>query len=69
MVVTLGQQYNVGVKRVVIIVYDNNDAIEPYKNRCPCMAINASVQYNDGAFYHRGRTRLNAMERFCLCSL
>ena len=42
------------------------------------MAIYVSVQYNGGllpdiilltqCYYHRG-TRLNAMERFCLCSL
>ena len=42
------------------------------------MAINVSVHYNDGLllsimlwthdYYHRG-TRLNAMRRFCLCSL
>ena len=46
--------------------------------RCPCMAINASVQYNGGLlpdiilltlyYYHR-RIRLNAMKMFCLCSL
>ena len=45
---------------------------------CPCMAINVSVHYNDGflpdiilltlGYYHRG-TRLNAMKRFCICSL
>ena len=45
---------------------------------CPCMAINVSVQYNGGllpdiilltqCYYHRG-TRLNAMKRFCICSL
>ena len=45
---------------------------------CPCMAINVGVQYNGGllldiilltqCYYHRG-TRLNAMKRFCLCSL
>ena len=44
----------------------------------PCMTINVSVQYNGGflpnimmltqCYYHRG-TRLNAMKRFCLCSL
>ena len=44
----------------------------------PCMAINASVQYNGGllpdiilltqCYYHRG-TRLNAMKMFCICSL
>ena len=42
------------------------------------MAINVSVQFNDGllpdimlltqCYYHWG-TRLNAMKRFCLCSL
>ena len=42
------------------------------------MAINVSVQYNGGLLpdiilltqchYHR-RTRVNAMKRFCLCSL
>ena len=42
------------------------------------MAINVSVQYNGGflpdiilltqGYYHRG-THLNAMKRFCLCSL
>ena len=42
------------------------------------MAINVSVQYNGGllpdiilltqCYYHRG-TRLNAMKRFCICSL
>ena len=48
---------------------------------CPCMAFNnVSVQHNGGLLpdiilliqcdYHRGRTRLNAMKRFCLfCSL
>ena len=46
---------------------------------CPCMAINVSVQYNSGllpdiillltqSYFHRG-TRLNAMKRFCICSL
>ena len=45
---------------------------------CPCMAINVSVQYNGGllpdiilltqCYYHR-ETGLNAMERFCICSL
>ena len=42
------------------------------------MVINISVQYNGGflpditlltqGYYHRG-TRLNAMKRFCICSL
>ena len=46
---------------------------------CPCMAIDVSVQYNGGllpgimlltqqCYYHRG-THLNAMKRFCVCSL
>ena len=45
---------------------------------CPCKAINVSVQYNGAllpdiilltqCYYHR-RTRLNAMKRFCICSL
>ena len=45
---------------------------------CTCMAINVSVQYNGGllpdiilltqCYFHRG-TRLNAMKRFCICSL
>ena len=45
---------------------------------CPCMAINVNVQYNGGflpdiilwtqSYLHRG-TCLNAMERFCICSL
>ena len=45
---------------------------------CPCLAIYLSVQYNVGIvpdmilltqwYYHRG-TRLNAMKRFCICSL
>ena len=46
---------------------------------CPCMAINASVQFNDGGllpdiilltqcYFHRG-TRLYAMKSFCICSL
>ena len=45
---------------------------------CPYMAINVSVQYNGGllpniilltqCYFHRG-TRLNAMERFGICSL
>ena len=44
----------------------------------PCMVINVSVQYNGGllpdiklltqGYYHQG-THLNAMKRFCLCSL
>ena len=42
------------------------------------MAINLGVQYNGGFLpdmilltqcYHHWRTRLNAMKRFCLCSL
>ena len=42
------------------------------------MAINVSVQFNDEllpgiillpqCYYHRG-TRINAMKRFCICSL
>ena len=47
---------------------------------CPCVAINVSVQYNGGllpdimlltqCYYHNNRgTRLNAMKRFCICSL
>ena len=42
------------------------------------MAINVSLQYNGGlipgiilltqCYFHRG-TRLNAMKRFCICSL
>ena len=46
---------------------------------CPCMAINVSVQYNGVLlpdiilltlcdYVHWG-TRLNAVKRFCLCSL
>ena len=45
---------------------------------CPCMAIDVSVQYNDGllpdiimltqSYYHRG-THLNVMKRFCIRSL
>ena len=45
---------------------------------CPCMAINVNVQYNGGllldiilltqCYFQRG-TRLNAMKRFCICSL
>ena len=47
--------------------------------RCPYVAINVSVQYNDGLLsdiilwtqchYHNRRIRLNAVKRFCLCSL
>ena len=42
------------------------------------MAINASVQYNGGLLpdmilltqgYYDRRTRLNAMKKFCICSL
>ena len=43
-----------------------------------CMTINISVKYNGGllpdiilltqGYYHRG-TRLNTMNRFCICSL
>ena len=46
---------------------------------CPCMAINVSVQYNGGllpdiilltqCYYHNRGTRLNAIKRFCICSL
>ena len=45
---------------------------------CPCMAINVSVQHNGGFLpgiilltqcYHHWGTRLNAMKRFCICSL
>ena len=46
---------------------------------CPCMAINVRVQYNGGLlpdiillltqWYHHRGTRLNAMKRFCICSL
>ena len=45
---------------------------------CMCMLINVSVQYNGvllldiilltQCYVHRG-TRLNAMKRFCICSL
>ena len=45
---------------------------------CLCMAINVNVHYNGGllpdiilltqCYFHRG-TRLNAMKRFCICSL
>ena len=45
---------------------------------CPCMAINVNVQYNGGflpdiilwtqCYLHRG-TCLNAIKRFCICSL
>ena len=46
---------------------------------CPCMlAISVSMHYNDGllpdirlliqCYLHRG-TRLNAMKKFCICSL
>ena len=45
---------------------------------CPYMAINVNVQYNGGflpdiilltqCYLHRG-TCLNAMKRFCICSL
>ena len=45
---------------------------------CPCMAINVSVPYHGGllsdiilltqCYFHRG-TCLNAMKRFCICSL
>ena len=45
---------------------------------CPCMAINVGVQYNGGLppdiillaqyYYHR-ETQLNAIKRFCICSL
>ena len=45
---------------------------------CPCMAINVNVEYNGGflpdiilwtqCYLHRG-TCLNAMKRFCICSL
>ena len=48
-------------------------------NIFPCMAINVSVQYDSGflpgiilltqCYYHHRGTRLNVMERFCLCSL
>ena len=45
---------------------------------CPCMAIDVRVQYNGGLlpdiilltqWYHHRGTRLNAMKRFCICSL
>ena len=45
---------------------------------CPRMAINVRVQYNGGLLpdiilltqcYYHGGTRLNAMKRFCICSL
>ena len=45
---------------------------------CHCMAINVSIQYNGGllpdiilstqCYLYRG-TRLNAMKKFCICSL
>ena len=45
---------------------------------CPYMVINVNVQYNGGllpdiilstqCYFHRG-TRLNAMKRFCICSV
>ena len=46
---------------------------------CPCIAINVrGVQYDGGLLpdiilltqcYYHGGTRLNAMKRFCICSL
>ena len=45
---------------------------------CPCMAINVSVQYNRGLlpdiillaqYYYNRETQLNAIKRFCICSL
>ena len=45
----------------------------------PCMAINVSVQYNEGllpdiilltqCYYYRGTRLLDVMKRFCICSL
>ena len=65
MVVTLGQQYNVGEKPTVIYLHT-------------CMEISVSVQYHGGIFpdiipltlcYYQRGTRLNAMEEFFLvCS-
>ena len=45
---------------------------------CPCMAINVGVQYNGGPLhdiilltqcYDHSGTRLNAITKFCICSL
>ena len=45
---------------------------------CPCIAIDVSVQYNGGLLpdiilltqcYFHGGSRLNALKRFCICSL
>ena len=127
MVITLGQQYNVGEKPTVILyTYINRHAGTPTKGKtkqyipvgnpfkyhvvdlyskylqplkcilllpcmmmyytvlflmffwCPYMAIDVNVQYNGGflpdiilltrCYLHRG-TCLNAMKRFCICSL
>ena len=61
-----------------LVVYYNVSVLFLLFFWCPCMAINVSVQYNGGllpdiilltqCYFHRG-TRLNAMKRFCICSL
>ena len=61
-----------------LMMYYVVDVLLLFCVRCPCMAINVSVRYDGGllpdiillteCYYHRG-TRLNAMKRFCLCSL
>ena len=77
MVVTLGQQYDVGEKPTVILYTRiNHHAGTPNKTS---MAINVSVKYNGRllpdiilltrCYYYHRETRLNTMKRFCLCSL
>ena len=77
LVVTLGQQYNVGEKPTVML-YTYISGLFLMFFWCPCMAINVNVQFNGGllpdiilltqCYLHRG-TCLNAMKRFCICSL
>ena len=49
MQITLGQQYSVEEKPIVIpYIYINRHAGTPEKHWCPCMTINVSIQYNGG---------------------
>ena len=67
MVINMSVQYNGGLLPDIIMFF-----------WCPCMAININVQDNGGLlpdiilltqyYLHRG-TCLNAMKRFCICSL
>ena len=83
MVINVSVQYNGGLLSDIILLTQcllrTVSVLFLRFVRCPCMAINVSVQFNGGllsdiilltqCYYHHNGTRLNAMKKFCICSL